>query len=188
MYVCMHACVCVCVCVCVYVCSRGTAAIAKTIGCKHDVTMCMMMWHTVWWCDIHTHICDTLYDDVTHTDMCVSHHHTQCHIVIHTECVACMADRLCVCVTSSYTVSHHHTQLPGAWRQSEWPEWQTGYEVFAYSPARSETAPWRPRLKKKKGMNDRLWSFGCYQKKAEFCEVPKYIDYVKPLQSFLFFL
>ena len=98
-----YACVCVCVCVCVYVCSRGTAAIAKTIGCKHDVTMCMMMWHTVWWCDTHTHICDTLYDDVTHTHMCV------CHVIIHS-------------VTSSYTlsawpewqtgyvcVSHHHT-------------------------------------------------------------------------------
>jgi hypothetical protein len=79
-----------------------------------DVTLCMMMWHYVWWCD-------TTYDDLTlcmmmwHTQLrqspsekdllrihsvtssyTVSHHHTQCHIIIHS-------------VTSSYTVSHHHT-------------------------------------------------------------------------------
>jgi len=40
-----------------------------------------------------------------------------------------------------YTHISKNSYLPGAWRQSEWPEWQTGYEVFAYSPARSETVP-----------------------------------------------
>ena len=34
---------------------------------------------------------------VPHVSYTVSHHHTQCHIIIHS-------------VTSSYTVSRHHTQ------------------------------------------------------------------------------
>jgi hypothetical protein len=83
--VCVYVCVCVCVCVCLapvgHPCPRGGHWIGRDpyMGqvfsgssghpCRNlaivpngrqicSTTLCMMMWHCVWWCD-------TMYDDVT---------------------------------------------------------------------------------------------------------------------------
>jgi hypothetical protein len=68
---------------------------APTLARVDDVTLCMM-WHCVWWCDtIHDHVtqCKMTGADVRALarawrlsvtwSYTVSHHQTQCHIIIH---------------------------------------------------------------------------------------------------------
>ena len=95
----MGVCVCVCVCVCVggrdavFMCTCERVALHS----MYAVCVCACVW-CVRVCALEKFslekqlACNLPLQGVT-----VSHHHTQCHIIIHS-------------VTSSYTVSHHHTQ------------------------------------------------------------------------------
>jgi hypothetical protein len=95
------------------------------------------MWQCVWWCD-------TLYDDVTYTHTYVTH----CMTMWHTH--------ICVCVTSSYTVSHRHTH---------WVRGLNGRQamcvchIIIHRVTSSYTIAWGMATEWVAWMADRLWSF-----------------------------